>query len=113
MRISACSSYLCSSDLKLAGGVIASGSVVVPEQVKVIQHRDGGIVSEIRVANGDSVRQGDILLRLDDTQTRVELTIIETQLQQLLAMQARLRAERDDPASIDFGADLPDRKRVV
>src|SRR3546814_3208491 len=42
---------------KLAGAVIASGSVVVPEQVKVIQHRDGGIVSEIRVANGDSVRQ--------------------------------------------------------
>lgn len=92
---------------KLAGAVITSGYVVVPEQVKVIQHRDGGIVSEIRVANGDAVRQGDILLRLDDTQTRVELTIIETQLQQLLAMQARLRAERDDLASIDFGKDLP------
>jgi len=92
---------------KLAGAVITSGFVVVPEQVKTIQHRDGGIVSEIRVANGDAVRQGDILLRLDDTQTRVELTIIETQLQQLLAMQARLRAERDDLASIDFGKDLP------
>jgi HlyD family secretion protein len=92
---------------KLAGAVITSGFVVVPEQVKTIQHRDGGIVSEIRVANGDAVRQGDILLRLDDTQTRVELTIIETQLQQLLAMQARLRAERDDLASIDFEEGLP------
>ncbi len=90
---------------KLAGAVIASGHVVVPEQVKTIQHRDGGIVSEIRVANGDAVREGDVLLRLDDTQTRVELTIIETQLQQMVAMQARLRAERDDRSSIDFGAE--------
>ncbi|KQY26704.1 HlyD family type I secretion periplasmic adaptor subunit [Rhizobium sp. Root482] len=87
---------------KLSGAVIASGYVVVPEQVKTIQHRDGGIVSEILVANGDAVKQGEILLRLDDTQTRVELTIIETQLQQMNAMQARLRAERDDLASIDF-----------
>lgn len=88
---------------KLAGAVIASGYVVVPEQVKTIQHRDGGIVSEIGVGNGDAVKQGDVLLRLDDTQTRVELTIIETQLQQMVAMQARLRAERDDLAAIDFG----------
>lgn len=90
---------------KLAGAVIASGYVVVHEQVKTIQHRDGGIVSDIRVANGDAVKQGDVLLRLDDTQTRVELTIIETQLQQMVAMQARLRAERDDLSSIEFGGE--------
>ncbi len=88
---------------KLAGAVIAVGHVVVPEQVKTIQHRDGGIVSEIKVANGDKVKQGDVLFRLDDTQTRVELTIIRGQLQQMVAMQARLRAERDDLSSIDVG----------
>nr|CAD6405471.1 HlyD family type I secretion periplasmic adaptor subunit [Rhizobium sp. Q54] len=92
---------------KLAGAVIASGSVVVPDQVKTIQHRDGGIVSDILVDNGDPVKQGDVLLRLDDTQTRVELTIIETQLQQMEAMRARLRAERDGLAMIDFEPDLP------
>ncbi|MCB5204571.1 HlyD family type I secretion periplasmic adaptor subunit [Neorhizobium sp. T786] len=93
---------------KLSGAVIASGHMVVPEQVKTIQHRDGGIVSEIRVSNGDAVRKDDILLRLDDTQTRVELTIIETQLQQLVAMQSRLRAERDGLGAIDFAQrDLP------
>jgi multidrug efflux pump subunit AcrA (membrane-fusion protein) len=88
---------------KLAGAVIASGYIVVPEQVRTIQHRDGGIVSEIGVGNGDAVKQGDVLLRLDDTQTRVKLTIIESQLQQMVAMQARLRAERDGLAAIDFG----------
>ncbi|SEI17425.1 HlyD family secretion protein [Rhizobium tibeticum] len=92
---------------KLSGAVIASGSVVVPEQVKAIQHRDGGIVSEIAVANGDAVKKGSVLLRLDDTQTRVELAIIKSQLQQLTAMQARLIAERDDGAQIDFGEELP------
>lgn len=93
---------------KLAGAVIGSGHVVVPEQVKTIQHRDGGIVADIRVANGDAVKAGDVLLRLDDTQVRVELTIIETQLQQLLAMQARLLSERDDLESVDFsGKNLP------
>jgi HlyD family secretion protein len=89
---------------KLAGAVIASGNVVVPDQVKIIQHRDGGIVSEILVSNGDEVRKGDVLLRLDDTQIRVELAIIQTQLQQLSAMQARLIAERDDSPSIVFPA---------
>lgn len=93
---------------KLSGAVIASGSVVVPDQVKAIQHRDGGIVSDIKVANGDAVKQGDVLLRLDDTQTRVELAIIQSQLQQLGAMQARLIAERDDKPAIAFPKDLPE-----
>jgi HlyD family type I secretion membrane fusion protein len=87
---------------KLSGAVIAAGHLVVSEQVKTIQHRDGGIVSQIDVSNGDAVRKDDILLRLDDTQTRVELTIIETQVEQLAAMQARLRAERDGLSAIDF-----------
>lgn len=93
---------------KLSGAVIASGSVVVPDQVKAIQHRDGGIVSEIRVSNGDAVKQGDVLLRLDDTQTRVELAIIRSQLQQMGAMQARLVAERDGNAAIVFPEGLPE-----
>ncbi|MBY2925584.1 HlyD family type I secretion periplasmic adaptor subunit [Rhizobium leguminosarum] len=87
---------------KLSGAVIANGQVVVSEQVKIVQHRDGGIVSQIMVENGDEVKKGDILLRLDETQTRVELTIVQTQLQQLQAMHARLIAERDADYAIRF-----------
>jgi HlyD family type I secretion membrane fusion protein len=98
-----------SAHAKLSGAVIAAGHLVISEQVKTIQHRDGGIVSQIGASNGDEVNKGDILLRLDDTQTRVELTILETQVQQLAAMQARLRAERDNLSAIDFGrTDLPE-----
>ncbi|MBB3458976.1 HlyD family secretion protein [Rhizobium sp. BK313] len=93
---------------KLSGAVIAQGQVIVSQQVKMIQHRDGGIVSEILVRNGDAVRKGDVLLRLDETQTRVELAIVQTQLQQLMGMGARLAAERDGADRIDFsGWHLP------
>lgn len=94
---------------KLSGAVITQGQVAVSQQVKLIQHRDGGIVSEIAVRNGDHVRKGDVLLRLDETQTRVELTILRGQLQQFQAMCARLIAERDGDAAVSFGGlGLPD-----
>lgn len=94
---------------KLSGAVITQGQVAVSQQVKLIQHRDGGIVSEIAVKNGDHVRKGDVLIRLDETQTRVELTILRGQLQQFQAMRARLVAERDGDAAVSFdGLGLPD-----
>ncbi len=94
---------------KLSGAVITQGQVAVSQQVKVIQHRDGGIVSEILVRNGDAVRKGEVLFRLDETQTRVELTILRGQLQQLLAMASRLAAEREDADRVDFaGKDIPE-----
>lgn len=94
---------------KLSGAVITQGQVAVSQQVKLIQHRDGGIVSQIAVKNGDHVRKGDILVRLDETQIRVELSIVRGQLQQFLAMRARLTAERDGEAAVSFdGLDLPE-----
>lgn len=98
---------------KLAGAVVAQGQLVVPDQVKTIQHRDGGIVADIPVANGDTVKAGDVLLRFDETQTRVELTIIRSQLSQLRAMKIRLEAERDGKDTISFsdGSIVPELAR--
>ncbi|MBP1871424.1 HlyD family type I secretion membrane fusion protein [Ensifer adhaerens] len=94
---------------KLSGAVITQGQVAVSQQVKLIQHRDGGIVSAIPVKNGTHVRKGDVLLQLDETQTRVELSIVRGQLQQFYAMRARLTAERDGDATVSFGElDIPD-----
>ncbi|TCM60286.1 biotin/lipoyl-binding protein, partial [Rhizobium sp. BK068] len=87
---------------KLSGAVITHGQVVVSEQVKTIQHRDGGIIAAIRVDNGTAVRKGDVLLVLDDTQTRVELSIVKAQLQQFTAAHARLVAERDEADAVGF-----------
>jgi len=80
---------------QLSGAVIASGTVTVERHVKKVQHRDGGIVSTIFVRDGDPVEAGAVLLRLDDTQIRAELGIIEGQLTELTARIARLVTERD------------------
>ncbi|RLP23628.1 HlyD family type I secretion periplasmic adaptor subunit [Mesorhizobium sp. YM1C-6-2] len=80
---------------ELTGAVIATGAVKVDRNLKAIQHRDGGIVSEIAVREGDFVEAGQVLLRLDDVQTRAELSIVRAQLAELAVKKARLMAERD------------------
>ncbi|TCL64653.1 HlyD family type I secretion periplasmic adaptor subunit [Rhizobium sp. BK251] len=91
---------------QLTGAIIASGVVKVDQNLKSIQHRDGGIVSEIAVREGDFVTKGQILLRLDDAQTRAELSIVRTQLIELMARQARLMAERDNLGRIELTPEL-------
>ena len=86
----------------LAGAIIAQGKVTVKKQVKLVQHRDGGIIAEILVANGDRVKEGDILIRLDETQTKAELGVLRSQITELLGRRARLGAERDGAAAIAF-----------
>lgn len=80
---------------ELTGAVIATGAVKVDRNLKAIQHRDGGIVSEIAVREGDFVKAGQVLLRLDDAQTRAELSIVRGQLAELSIRKGRLMAERD------------------
>jgi HlyD family secretion protein len=86
----------------LSSAVIAPGRVVIDSSVKKIQHPTGGIVKEIKVKNGDRVEAGDILLRLDDTQTRATLAIVQSQIIELTARKARLAAERDGGDDIAF-----------
>jgi len=71
------------------------GVVVVKSYSKLIQHLEGGIVSQINAQNGDFVRAGEPILILDDTQSQAQLEIANTQLVALSAIEARLIAERD------------------
>lgn len=87
---------------RVSGAVVAPGQVVVKGNSKRIQHREGGIIAEIKVAEGDRVSAGDLLIRLDATLVRANLAVIEKQLIELSAREARLRAERDDAAAIEF-----------
>ncbi len=96
---------------QLSGAVIASGTVVVERHVKKVQHRDGGIVSAITVQNGDEVQAGDVVLKLDDTQIRSELAIIDGQLTELTARTARLIAERDGQETFTLPADFQESRK--
>lgn len=86
----------------LAGAVVAPGHFVVDSYVKKVQHPKGGVVGEILVGEGDEVRAGDVLMRLDATQTRANLAIVTKRLNELAARLARLEAERDDLGEIAF-----------
>jgi len=86
----------------LAGAVVAPGHFVVDSYVKKVQHPTGGVVGEILVGEGDEVRAGDVLMRLDSTQTRANLAIVTKRLNELAARLARLEAERDDLDDIAF-----------
>ena len=92
--------------MTLSGALIAQGSVVVDSNVKKVQHPTGGIVGELRVRDGDRVKQGDIVVRLDDTVTRANLAIVTKGLDELNARKARLESERDGSSTVKFPADL-------
>jgi membrane fusion protein, type I secretion system len=95
---------------ELAGAVIAPGTIVVESNVKKVQHPTGGVVGEILVKEGSEVKEGDIVLKLDDTVTRSTLGVVRSQLDETLAREARLLAERDDAEAISFRAELTDRR---
>src|SRR4051812_31337032 len=92
--------------MTLSGALIAQGSVVVDTNVKKVQHPTGGIVGELRVRDGDRVKQGDVVVRLDDTVTRANLAIVTKGLDELAARKARLESERDGAERVNFPPDL-------
>ncbi len=92
--------------MTLSGALIAQGSVVVDSNVKKVQHPTGGIVGELRVRDGDHVKQGDIVVRLDDTVTRANLAIVTKGLDELHARKSRLEGERDGASQVKFAPDL-------
>ncbi|MDD9725905.1 HlyD family type I secretion periplasmic adaptor subunit [Roseovarius sp. SK2] len=86
----------------LTGAVIAMGTVKVDQNLKQVQHRDGGIVEKIFVREGDEVEAGQVLFRLDDAQSRAELSILSVQLDEAELRRARLIADRDGEEEIRF-----------
>jgi len=87
---------------EISGAVVSSGTVVVGTGLTRIQHPNGGVVKEVLVHEGDQIRWGDVLMRLDETQVRANLAIVETSLLELNARQARLNAELDGADKIAF-----------
>lgn len=87
---------------EISGAVVASGNVVVETNTRQVQHQEGGIVKSIFVKNGDVIEAGDLLIRLDDTITNANLSVIIKQLIELYAQEARLTAEQQGIEKIAF-----------
>lgn len=86
--------------------VVASAVLKVESNRKSIQHREGGIVAEILVKDGQTVKKGQPLIRLDKTQAQANVEILLRQINALRAQEARLLAERDEASAVIFPKEL-------
>lgn len=91
---------------QISGALIAPGSIVVDSNVKKVQHPTGGVVGEVKVRDGDRVKSGDVVVRLDDTMAKASLAIVTKGLNGLWARAARLTAELDGADRITFPPQL-------
>lgn len=90
----------------LASAVIAPGTVVLDADTKMVQHLEGGIVSEIHVREGQRVNRGDLLVVLSDIQSRAAAEVLNIRYLTALAERARLVAERDGAGVVTFSSEL-------
>lgn len=87
-------------------GVPGMGVVSVDSKRKTIQHLRGGIVESLDVREGDRVKAGDVLLRLNDKEVKAQLDITRGQYWTVKAIEARLLAERDGRATVVFPKEM-------
>jgi HlyD family secretion protein len=85
---------------------IADGTVVVDSNKKSVQHLEGGIVKQLLVRDGDQVKAGDVLLRIDPTQIQAQISQLHMEHYSRLARIARLTAEQEGKRDIQFPAEL-------
>lgn len=88
---------------------VANGEVVPMGKVKVIQHLEGGIVKEIFVREGDTVKEGDPLLLLDLATSGTNREELKVRLDGLQLVRARLEAEAEGK-QLRFPADISARR---
>lgn len=108
----------------ITGAVIASGVVKVLSNRKAVQHREGGIIAEILVRDGDRVAIGDVVVRLDATRARNSHDLLRSRHDHILTTIARLQselrvdAELSSPKSVDrndpaFSEKLENQRKLL
>jgi HlyD family type I secretion membrane fusion protein len=93
----------------LDSALLAPGVIVVESHRKTIQHLEGGIVQDILVREGQAVRPGQALIRLDTTQAKASFDMLQGQADALAAQEARLIAQKDNAPNVAFPSELMTR----
>lgn len=94
----------------IGGAVIGSGQIGAESKVKTVAHPAGGTIAEILVHNGQHVRKGQVLMRLDGNVSGTDAEMSALSVDQLLAQKARLEAEQANADRIVFPESLARRK---
>ncbi|WP_371168152.1 HlyD family type I secretion periplasmic adaptor subunit [Aliiroseovarius sp. 2305UL8-7] len=82
--------------------VVASGFIEIDQRKQVVQHPDGGVVAEILVRNGDAIKAGEAIIKLDDAELQSEQNILSRALFEVQANIDRLTAEAAEQDQISF-----------
>lgn len=104
---------------EISGAVVSSGQLVAQNNVRKVQHPNGGVVHAIYVRDGERVEANQVVVRLDDIVARAALAGVTKRIDELDARAARLNAERTDfsalafPASLTRRLELPEVKEIV
>jgi HlyD family type I secretion membrane fusion protein len=107
---------LWSAFAEVSSATIAGGVVAPTGGRKTVQHLEGGIVRDILVENGDRVRSGQVLMRLDKTRALATVDVLESRYVTALAQEARLVAERDGLKDVPYPqriAQRPDGEKII
>jgi HlyD family secretion protein len=95
---------------ELNGAVIAPATIVAESYSKKVQHREGGNILRILVRDGQVVQAGQDMVLLDPTETKAELSILNSQFSELLLKKARLDAQRDGKSALIVPSALKGRE---
>ncbi len=103
----------------LESAAIADGKIIVDTSRKTIEHLEGGIIERLYIQEGSRVKQGDLLIELDDTQALARLSLLRGQINHFYGFASRLLAERDNKQSVEFPkrltsqADKPQVEQII
>ena len=87
-------------------GVPSQGHVAIDTKRKSVQHLSGGIIKEVFIGEGDQVKEGQLLIKLDDAAAKANFEAVRQRYLGLRAMQGRLLAEQAGQPAISFHPDL-------
>ena len=97
----------------ISSASVADGVIAAHGNRRTVQHKEGGIIETLLVRNGDQVEAGDVLVRLDVTQARAEVTALAHERRSLMATEARLEALRDDAKEVHYPNALADAHAIT
>lgn len=86
--------------------VRGTGKIVPSGQTKILQNLEGGIISEIKVKEGDNVNKGQIIYTLSNEFFKADLKSKELDLLSFQAAEQRLEASIAQKQTIEFSEDL-------
>lgn len=87
-------------------GVTVQGTVIVSGNRKAVQYPTSGVIKEILVKEGDKVNEGDVLFVVNPLNVEANLSTVELQYINALAIESRLKAERSEAKEITWSPEL-------